>query len=485
MRIRQRFRRTAAALGVCALLLANIPAAGEAATAEDMTATSTLILSARAEQRKLMTDRKVTTSWDSPKGESLRIQAGSEIGGLYLLWEKEPARWTLRRTGENAVLRQNSGYFLHEYIPLRGAGTDITLEFPDGGSVSEIYVLSTGQCPDWVQRWGPMYEKADMLVYSTHADDEHLWFGGTMPVYAGEYKKKVQVAYLIRHGKARNEYMRTHELLDGLWAVGITAYPMISDFEDYWAGSLGRAKEIYDEEDILAYSVMLLRRFKPDVVIGHDLHGEYGHGVHMLCAESLTKAIPLAADASYSPRTAAGYGTWQIQKCYLHLYEENQVIMDWDVPLEAFGGKTGFEMAKIGYSYHSSQQQKWFAVKQEGDYDCRKFGLYYTAVGPDTGKNDFFENVRPAEKPAGPAPLEPAVPDTPNVPDDSMVEPVVNPGDVPDTAPGTVQPVPAAKSGWWVYLLIGFAVLVLAGGTAVLLLLRRQHRRSARHFKIE
>lgn len=295
----------------------------------------------------------------------------------------------------------------------------------------------------------------------------------------------MQVAYLIRHGKARNEYMRTHELLDGLWAVGITAYPMISDFEDYWAGSLGRAKEIYDEEDILAYSVMLLRRFKPDVVIGHDLHGEYGHGVHMLCAESLTKAIPLAADASYSPRTAAGYGTWQIQKCYLHLYEENQVIMDWDVPLEAFGGKTGFEMAKIGYSYHSSQQQKWFAVKQEGDYDCRKFGLYYTAVGPDTGKNDFFENVRPAEKPAGPAPLEPAEPDTPNAPDDSMVEPVVNPGDVPDTAPGTVQPVPAAKSGWWVYLLIGFAVLVLAGGTAVLLLLRRQHRRSARHFKIE
>lgn len=79
MRIRQRFRRTAAALGVCALLLANIPAAGEAATAEDMTATSTLTLSARAEQRKLMTDRKVTTSWDSPKGESLRIQAGSEI----------------------------------------------------------------------------------------------------------------------------------------------------------------------------------------------------------------------------------------------------------------------------------------------------------------------------------------------------------------------------------------------------------------------
>lgn len=484
MRSRKRIRHAAAlcaCLSVCALLLTGVPVSAAKAQAEDITGACDLTLSARAEQQRLLTDRQVTTSWDTPKGGTLRIQADSEIGGIYLLWEKRPARWVLRRTGEDAVLRQNSGYFLHEYIPLYGAGADITLEFPDSGSISELYVLSAGTCPDWVQRWGPMYEKADMLVYSTHADDEHLWFGGTMPVYAGEYKKKVQVAYLIRHGKTRNEYMRTHELLDGLWAVGITAYPMISDFEDYWAGSLAAAKSIYDEEEILDYSVMLLRRFKPDVVIGHDLQGEYGHGVHMLCAESLTKAIPLAADPAYSPRTAAGYGTWQIQKCYLHLYEENPVVMDWDVPLKAFGGKTGFEMAKIGYSCHSSQQQKWFAVKQEGDYDCRKFGLYYTAVGPDTGKKDFFENIQPAEQPTGPAPLEPA---EPAKPDESNIEPVIQPGDIPAPGPDSVEPPPAAGPAWWVYLLIVFAVLVLAGGTALLLLLRRQHR-STRHFNIK
>ena len=26
-------------------------------------------------------------------------------------------------------------------------------------------------------------------------------------------------------------------------------------------------------------------------------------------------------------------------------------------------------------------------------YDNRKFGLYFTTVGPDVKKNDFFENI--------------------------------------------------------------------------------------------
>ena len=41
-----------------------------------------------------------------------------------------------------------------------------------------------------------MYEDADMLLLPTHADDEHLWFGGTMPYYAGELGYKVQVGLL-------------------------------------------------------------------------------------------------------------------------------------------------------------------------------------------------------------------------------------------------------------------------------------------------
>jgi len=200
----------------------------------------------------------------------------------------------------------------------------------------------------------------------------------------------------------------------------------------------------------------------------------------MLCAESLTKAIPLAADPSYSPRTAAGYGTWQIQKCYLHLYGENQVVMDWDVPLQAFGGKTGFEMAKIGYSHHSSQQEKWFAVKQEGDYDCRKFGLYYTAVGPDTGKKDFFEiSGRPIIPSGLPRWIRQNRPIPTTLPPHRSSSPET--GWVPIRAkPNRRLPEESAGGSicssalrWW-----------CSPAAPHLRLLRRQHR-SARHFKIE
>ena len=66
--------------------------------------------------------------------------------------------------------------------------------------------------------------------------------------------------------------------------------------------------------------------------------------------------------------------------------------MDVDEPLSAFGGKTAYEMAVEGFAQHRSQQ-KWFSVEKSGKYDCRKFGLYRTTVGLDTGSGDLFENI--------------------------------------------------------------------------------------------
>lgn len=287
--------------------------------------------------------------------------------------------------------------FLHEYVKITNPGRKLTLTLGESsGAIADIYAFESGRVPGWVQQWNPMLEKADMLLYSCHADDEFLWFGGTLPVYAGEYKKKVQVAYLIRHGNSRDEYIRNHELLDGLWKVGVRNYPMISDFDDYFATSLEQASEIYNEEQVIKYTVMLLRRFKPDVVVGHDPRGEYGHGAHSLCSYSLQKAIPLSKKPAKYRDLADKYGVWDIKKCYLHLYEKNQIVMDWNVPLKAFGGKTGLQMAKEAYKCHRSQADKWFYVQDKGDqYDSRRFGLFYTTVGKDVLKNDFFEHIAP------------------------------------------------------------------------------------------
>ena len=65
MRNRQGIRRAAAfcaCLGACALLLTGIPISAAKAEAEDITGACGLTLSARAEQQRLLTDRRVTTS---------------------------------------------------------------------------------------------------------------------------------------------------------------------------------------------------------------------------------------------------------------------------------------------------------------------------------------------------------------------------------------------------------------------------------------
>jgi LmbE family N-acetylglucosaminyl deacetylase len=324
------------------------------------------------------------------KGAKIEISSYEKMHSLYIIWDKIPGEWTLNIGDEKLTCGKNG--FIHEYIELPCGCTRISIELTnDGATICDVYVFTYGNLPRWVQIWNPPYEDADMLLLPTHADDEHLYFGGMMPYYAGQLQYKVQIAYLTNHW---GEPYRPHELLNGLWTVGMTAYPVISEFEDKYCSNLEHAKTIYPLEDVLNFQVELLRRFKPEVVIGHDLKGEYGHGAHMLNAYALTLAVEYAADSTKYISSYEKYGAWDTPKLYLHLYEENKILMNWDIPLERFNGLTAFEMAVQGYDCHKSQHIWSFAVRQgESQYDCRWFGLYRSLVGPDVEKNDVFENI--------------------------------------------------------------------------------------------
>ena len=94
--------------------------------------------------------------------------------------------------------------------------------------INDLFVLSEGDLPDWVQVWQPTEEKADILFLSTHPDDELIFFGGAIPTYAVEQQRKVVVAYFTRSNTTRSS-----ELLNGLWHMGVrtisrTAMPKIS-----------------------------------------------------------------------------------------------------------------------------------------------------------------------------------------------------------------------------------------------------------------
>lgn len=316
-------------------------------------------------------------------GDTISIRSPENVQGIYVIWDRVPGTWLLTLDDGTQIECGKNG-FIHEYVAVGGSRSLTITILADDTRLCDVYLFGAGELPDWVQVWQPPYEQADMLIVSTHADDEALFYGGLLPTYAREYGYKVQMAYLTNHWK---EHLRPHELLCGLWEAGIKAYPQISGFED-WNAYGGR----YSSEDFEKYEVWLLRRFKPTVVVTQDLNGEYGHPTHIMGSNAMLRAVVAAADPAQYVESAQEYGTWQVQKYYIHMYEKNQLVMNWHIPLRTFGGKTGIEIALDSYSCHHSQLHLDFAVRESGYGDCRLFGLYSSTVGEDTGL-DLMENT--------------------------------------------------------------------------------------------
>lgn len=350
------------------------------------------------------------------------------VSAIYVEFDRLPEVWVLSDPASGVSVDCGEHGFLHEFVDVDAWFPErpdtLVLRFAAGTAVADIYFFPDGDMPEWVQIWEPPCEKADLLLVSTHSDDEQLFFSGVLPYYAGERGCEVQVAYVVQHFEANGvkNHIRPHEQLDGLWKVGVRHYPVMSEFPDLYSESkdrgtaLTRAVSVYEGagfsyDDFVEYLTECLRRFKPLVVVSHDLDGEYGHGTHVLAAAALTEAAEYAADESRYLGGADEYGTWEIEKLYLHLYEENKIVMDFDTPLERFGGKTAFEVSQEGFACHESQHWTWFYKWMYGtaerpitkasdiaSYSPCLYGLYFTRVGLDAEGGDFFENVETYEE---------------------------------------------------------------------------------------
>lgn len=346
-------------------------------------------------------DGNRTTYTVSEQGGAVSLENERGIAHLYIEFDRLPQEWKLIAGGKEYPC---AGGFLHQYIDvgaLCGAQTALTLQFSEKTAIADLYSFEKGEeLPAFVQQWESPCTKADLMLISSHSDDEQLFFAGVLPYYAVERKLQVQVVYIVQHFEANGyeDHVRPHEQLDGLWTVGVRNYPVMSEFPDLYSESFEGAKAAFASagvtyDDFKEYIAGCLKRFKPLVVVSHDLKGEYGHGTHIFCANALTEAIK-AAD-SHRP-----------EKTYLHLYEENQIEMDWDTPYESLGGKTPFEMTQEGFGCHQSQHWTWFKrwiygnhgeikkASQIKTYSPCRYGLYDTLVGLDEQGGDFMENVK-------------------------------------------------------------------------------------------
>ncbi len=376
------------------------------AYAADITNSTNILINEKSIGKKI-TDRKESTYVTINIGETITISSEQDIYGIYIVYEYSSKTGKLSNAQNTIYIGQNN--FLHEYInveELLGASKELTLAYNENVKIADLYVLSEGELPDFIEIWEPACEVADLLLFTTHSDDEQLFFLGLLPTYVSR-DAYVQVVYFANHNDAPN---RLHEQLHGLYTVGIRNYPVMGIVPDAYSttlkGAISNLKASgLTEDDALKFQVEMIRKFKPQVVVGHDEKGEYSHGQHILNTHLLKQAILNANDSMFDENSYNKYGNWQISKLYLHLYSENQIIMDYDTPLEYFGGKTAYEVSKEGYSKHLSQQWTWFTGWINGKnnnytkateiktYSPLKYGLYYTNVGEDIAKNDMFENI--------------------------------------------------------------------------------------------
>ena len=363
------------------------------------------VFPAAAEKTKLTGDAPSKTL-NGKRSDGFTAELSTPVKGLYIEFSDTAADFEI---SANGVTRRYEGKFINRYVDVSefGAST-LEVSFPDGAVLYRVSCYA-GDPPADVQIWQDMCEEADLMICTTHADDEQLFFAGIMPHYAA-LGYRIQVVYFTDHN---NLPLRRRELLAGLWECGIRHYPYINfAFSDAYSESVDgalynlKALDGLSYDDAVAFQVEMIRRFRPLVIAGHDLNGEYGHGQHMLNSKSLCEAAELSGDAAKYPESAEKYGVWTPKKLYIHLYEKNEVVLEFeDVPMGRLGGLTPFQVTQKGFMHHKSQHWTWFKTwlngnsgeitraAQIGKYSPMKWGLYFTTVGEDTVKNGFFEHI--------------------------------------------------------------------------------------------
>ena len=188
-------------------------------------------------KKESLTDTSHYTACKFNEGDTITVTAtdGSLIQGLYISWDSDPVPWIL--TTDSAELTCGSNAFLHEYVALETPSASLTIHIPQNSMrVDGIRIFSNNELPHDVQVWNPPCERADIMVVSSHSDDEILFFGGALTNYAYLYDAAVQVVYMTEF-RSTGQDVREHEKLDGLWEAGIRFYPTCGNFYDKYAGN--------------------------------------------------------------------------------------------------------------------------------------------------------------------------------------------------------------------------------------------------------
>ncbi|MEN8811025.1 MAG: PIG-L family deacetylase [Flavobacteriales bacterium] len=242
-----------------------------------------------------------------------------------------------------------------------------------------------------------------VLYIAAHPDDENTralaWFS------LGEH---AQTAYLsLTRGDGGqnligNELseqlgvLRTQELLAARLYDGANQYfTRAVDFG--YSKSAEESLEKWGNDEILSDVVLMIRKFKPDVIVTRfPPDKRAGHGHHTASAMLALEAFDKAADENFLPLQVKEFGTWKTTSVYWN----SSVWWFKDLPAQAENNPE-YLIADIGgYNAHLGKSYNEIGTIARSQHKCQGFGAitergsrleYFQYLKGDKLSNSFFE----------------------------------------------------------------------------------------------
>ena len=249
-------------------------------------------------------DRLIDDDFESaqrvPKGKSITVAWSDDVPArsVFLSFYFDPVGYSVSQfDADGVVLSETEGTLLwNNLFELDPNARRIAVQAQaDNFAICSLYVYGEGEVPDY-HPFAPTPEKADYLLFAMHPDDDVLFLGAIIPICGVQQRYEGIAVYMGTRLRIRRQ-----EALNGAWTMGLRTLPVFGGFPDIPMDYYRQFSHTFTKDDVVRYAVTVLRTYRPEIVITHDLNGEYGHWQHQVLAQGVAEAVPLAADPNYQP----------------------------------------------------------------------------------------------------------------------------------------------------------------------------------------
>ena len=232
-----------------------------------------------------------------------------------------------------------------------------------------------------------------VLYIAAHPDDENTralaWFS------LGEHAETAYLSLTRGDGGQNligNELseqlgvLRTQELLAARSYDGANQYfTRAVDFG--YSKSAEESFEKWGKEEILSDVVLMIRKFRPDVIVTRfppDKRG--GHGHHTASAMLAIEAFEKAADANFLPEQAKEFGTWKTTSVYWN----SSVWWFKDLPSKAKNNEDYLVVDIGGYNSYLGKSYNEIGTIARSQHKCQGFG----AIVERGSRTEYFQHLK-------------------------------------------------------------------------------------------